>query len=32
MPNVGALIAAEGILRDVRSMIADPLQGASNED
>ena len=32
MTNVGGLITPEGILRDVCSMIADPLQSASNED
>ena len=32
MPNVGSLITPERILRDVRSMIPDPLKSASNED
>jgi hypothetical protein len=32
MPNVGSLITPEGILRDVRSMITDPLKNASNKD
>ena len=32
MTNVGGLITPEGVLRDVRSMIPNPLQGASNED
>jgi len=32
MTNVGSLVAPERILRDVCTMIANPLQGASNED
>jgi len=32
MPNVGGLIAPEGILSDIRSMIPDSLKGAGNED
>jgi hypothetical protein len=32
MPNVGSLITPERILRDVRSMIPDPLKSASDED
>ena len=32
MTYIGRLIAPEGILSDIRSMIPDPLKGASNED
>jgi hypothetical protein len=32
MTNVRGLIAPERILSDIRSMIPDPLKGASNED
>ena len=32
MTNVGGLVAPERILSDVRSMIANPLKSASNED
>ena len=32
MPNVCGLIAPEGILSDIRSMVPDALKGASNED
>jgi hypothetical protein len=32
MTNVGGLIAPERFLSDIRSMISDPLKGASNED
>jgi hypothetical protein len=32
MTNICGLVTPERVLSDVRSMIADPLQGASNED
>jgi hypothetical protein len=32
MANVSGLVAPKRILGDTRSMIADPLKGASNED
>ena len=32
MTYIGGLIAPEGILSDISSMIPDPLKGASNED
>jgi hypothetical protein len=32
MTNVGSLVTPERILSDVRRMIRDPLQRASNED